>query len=284
MKAFFLIAAVLCCLGASPAMAQMNPFAGLTGELRIVGSDVGLVAFREAADKIMADNPGISVQFALTGSGAGIRRIRQRQADICLFDRDPSLISTAGSPLAAVAYGVDPVAVVVNPVNTVGPLSAEQLKQVFSARIRFWNDLGGGEYPVMPIYIEASETEGKPDTKPGNVSVSSQPAMRFTLARNKETIGCISLRDLDASLKPVAVDGVSPDMRAFKEGRYRVYSLMYAVTEQTPSRLAKVFLDYMSGPEGQSLLAKTGYLPLADKPSWESVLPVGNPDKLAGGS
>ncbi|MFP5223356.1 MAG: substrate-binding domain-containing protein [Acidobacteriota bacterium] len=284
MKALFLLAAMVCCLGASPVLAQTNSFAGLTGELRIVGSDVGLVAFREAADKIMADNPGISVQFVLTGSGAGLRRIRQRQADICLFDRDPALISTAGAPLASVAYGVDPVAVVVNPVNTVGPLSADQLRQVFSAKVRFWNSLGGGDYPVMPIYIEASETEGKPDTRPGNVSVSSQPAMRFTLARNKETIGCISLRDLDASLKPVAVDGVIPEMQAFKEGRYRVYSLMYAVTEQAPSRLAKAFLEYMNGPEGQALLTKTGYLPLAAKPSWESVLPVGNPDKLAGGS
>lgn len=284
MRSLFLIAALLCCLDASPAMAQKNLFSGLTGELRIVGSDVGLVAFREAADKIMADNPGISVQFALTGSGTGLRRVRQRQADICLFDRDPALISAAGAPLASVAYGVDPVAVVVNPVNTVGPLTVEQLRLVFSAKIRFWSDLGGGAYPVMPIYIEASETEGKPDTRAGNVSVSSQPAMRFTLARNKETIGCISLRDLDASLKPVAVDGVLPEMQAFKDGRYRVYSLMYAVTEQTPSRLAKAFLDYMGGPEGQALLIKTGYLPLADKPSWESVLPVGNPDKLAGGS
>lgn len=281
MRALFASVALLCCLAVSPANAADGPFAGLSGELRIVGSDVGLVAFREAAQKIMAENPQVTVQFALTGSGAGIRRIRQRQADICLLDRDPKMVSTAGVPLAFASYGVDPVAVVVNPVNTVGPMTSAQLRLLFSAKIRFWDEVGGGAYPVMPIYIEASEVEGKPDTRPGNVSVSSQPAMRFTLARNKETIGCISLRDLDATLKPVAVDGVMPEMQAIKDGRYRVYALMYAATEQTPSPLAKAFLEYMKGPLGQELLIKTGYLPLAAKPVWESALPVGNPDTLA---
>lgn len=285
MRMYLAALAVIAWLGVSPEPARAgDAFAGLSGELRIVGSDVGLVAFREAAEKIMAANPAISIQFTLTGAGAGLRRIRQRQADICLLDRDPGLVSTSGSPLAFISYGLDPVAVVLNPVNTVGSLSVSELRLIFSAKTKFWNEVGGGAYPVMPIYIEASEVEGKPDTRPGNVSVSSQPAMRFTLARNKETIGCISMRDLDATLKPVAVDGVLPDMQAFKDGRYRIYALMYAATGQSPSPLAKAMLEYMQGPSGQELLAKTGYLPLAAKPAWESVLPVGNPDRLADGS
>ncbi|MBI4807130.1 MAG: substrate-binding domain-containing protein [Desulfovibrio sp.] len=259
-----------------------NPFAGLSGELRITGSDVGLIAAREAAEKIMAQNPSVKITFTLTGPGMGLRRVRFRQADICLYDRNPpEAHQQQGASLSFVAYGVDPVVVVVNPVNTVGPLSIDQLRLLFSAKIRTWESVGGGSYPVMPIYIEASEIEGKPDTKPGNVSVSSQPAMRFTLGRNKETLGFISMRDLDATLKPVALEGVAPDLEAFKAGRYRVYRLMYAAMGTDPSPLAAAFMRYMAGPQGQALLEATGYLPLAAKPAWETVLPVGEPDRIA---
>jgi phosphate transport system substrate-binding protein len=273
---------VLVAYASALAAPDENLFAGLSGELRITGSDVGLIAAREAAEKIMAHNPSVKITFTLTGSGMGLRHVRFRQADLCLYDRNPSEAhKQQGASLNFVVYGVDPVAVVVNPVNTVGPLSIDQLRLLFSAKFRTWDSVGGGAYPVMPIYIEASEIEGKPDTRPGNVSVSSQPAMRFTLGRNKETLGFISMRDLDASLKPVALDGVVPDMEAFKAGRYRVYRMMYAAMGTDPSPLAGAFMRYMAGPQGQALLAETGYLPLSAKPAWETVLPVGEPDRIA---
>jgi len=287
------LAAILVCvlLGAVPAsgasgtsgISGMEAFKGLSGELRITGSDVGLVAVREAAEAVMAENPSIKISISMTGAGNGIRRVRLRQADICLYDRDPANSLQSGAPLAFVPYGVDPVAVVVNPVNTVGSLTLEQIKQLFGARIRFWNLVGGPDFPAMPLYIEASEVEGHPGTRAGNVSISSQPAMRFTLARNKETLGYISLRDLDASLKPIAVDGSAPSLEGFRSGTYRIYRLMFAAVPQTCPPLAKAFMDYMAGPQGQALLERSGYVPLSAKPAWESVLPVAFPDRLADG-
>jgi phosphate transport system substrate-binding protein len=266
------------------AVSGTDPFAGLSGELRIVGSDLGLAAVREAAGKIMAAHPGITITCIMTGAGTGNRWVRLHQADLCLYDRDPGDTPHLGIPLTYVPYGVDPVAVVVNPLNTVGPLSVSQLRQIFGNRSKSWNEVGGGAYPVLPMFLEASEREeGKPDTWPGNFSVSSQPAMLFTLARNKESVGYVSLRSLDASLKPVAVDGVMPDRGAFLSGRYRVYRIMYASLEEGRSQLAKAFMEYMTGPEGQILLNATGYVPLAEKPIWESVLPVAFPNRLAEG-
>ena len=261
-----------------------DPFAGLSGELRIVGSDLGLAAVREAADKIMASHPGVTITCAMTGAGAGNRRVRLHQADLCLYDRDPDETPHLGAPLTYVPYGVDPVAVVVNPINTVGRLNTGQLRQLFASKFKIWSEVGGEAFPILPIYLEASENEeGRPDTKPGCYSVSSQPAMIFTLERNKETTGYVSLRCLDAALKPVAVDGVAPDMEAFRTGRYRVYRMMYVSLEQSRPPLARAFLEFLTGPEGQAILKNTGYVPLAEKPAWESVLPVGFPDRLADG-
>lgn len=266
-----------------PARASgLAAFAGLSGELRIAGSDVGLAPMLEAAKRIMAAHPSIKITYEMTGLGAGARRLKLRQADICLFDRDPEAMPGGLLPFAYVTYGVDPVAVVANPKNSVSGLTVEQVRAMFSARIRFWTEVGGENTPVMPVYYEASTEEGRPETRPGNLSASSQPALRIMLIREKDILAYVSMRELDAAMKPLAVDGLSPDVEA-RAGRYPAYRLMHAAMDQNRPPLAKAFLEYMAGPEGQKLLREAGYLPLADKPAAKSLLPVENPELMASG-
>lgn len=280
---FAAVAFALAVSATLPARASgLEAFAGLSGELRIAGSDVGLAPMLEAAKRIMAAHPSVKISYEMTGLGAGARRLKFRQADICLFDRDPEAMPGGLLPFAYVTYGVDPVAVVVNPKNTVSNLTVEQIRGMFSAKIRFWTDVGGENTPVMPVYYEASAEEGRPETRPGNLSASSQPALRIMLIREKDILAYVSMRDLDAAMKPLDVDGLSPDKES-RAGRYPVYRLMHAAMDQSRPPLAKAFLEYMAGPEGQKLLLETGYLPLAQKPATRSLLPVENPELMASG-
>jgi len=274
---FLLLFSVSC-----PVFAGEDPFAGLSGTLRIVGSNVGLVPARQAAEKIMAAHPGITITVTMTGAGTGNRQVSLRQADLCLYDRDPGDSAHHGAPLTYVAYGVDPMAVVVNPVNPVGPaLNAARIRDLFGGRVKLWSEVGGEPVAVEPMYVEASEVEDRPDNRGNNISVSSQQAMVFMVVRNRGLMGCVSLRDLDAALKPLGVDGVMPGIEAFRQGRYRVYRMMFATYDAARPSLAQAFLKYMQSPEGQQLLVAAGYLPLAEKPAWESVIPVGQPSRLA---
>ena len=273
---------IFCVALAAPwtANAAEDPFAGLEGTLRIVGSDVGFAPVKKAAQRIMAAHPGIAVTVSMTGPGAGLRLVRLRQAELCLYDRDPADVAHQGVPLTYVAYGVDPVAIVVNPTNPVGPLSTDQIRSLFAGRIKQWKEVDGGSDGVLPFFVDASETNGRSGAGGDNVGL----AMLFSLVRNRNILGCASLRDLNAAVKSIAVDGAKPDMEAFRQGRYRVYRIMYASYEEARPSLAQAFMRYMTGPEGQGLLAETGYLPLSEKPSWESVIPVGFPaSRLATG-
>ncbi|GFK94278.1 Phosphate-binding protein PstS 1 [Fundidesulfovibrio magnetotacticus] len=276
----------LACLLPGPARAAGDPldaFRGLSGELRVTGSDVGLVAAREAAERITAAHPGVTVSFTMTGAGVGLSRVRLRQADICLFDRSPRAVTGPGASLEFIPYGVDPVAVVVNSLNPVESLDTATLRKLFAGLVPLWSDAGGGAFPVMAAYMEASEEEGRPLTMPRTVSLSSQPALRFTLIRNKEILGFISVRDLDAAMKPVAVDGQAPTVRNFLEGRWRIYRVMHLAAARDAQPLARAFADYLRGPEGQAILERAGHVALARKPDWESALPVDQPDVLASG-
>lgn len=279
---FFVIA-----LMASPVRgAGADSFEGLSGELHVAGGDVGLAAAREAAERIMAAHPRVSITFSLTGAGVGLKWVRMRQADIALYDRDPSLAKAAlDVPLEFVPYGVDPVAVVVNPLNPVTSLTAAQASSLFSGATRFWKDAGGpgnGEAVVIPIYIEASEVEGKPGTIRDTLSVSTQAAMRFILLRTREALGVMSVRDLDATVKPVALDGTAATLENFLAGRYNVHRVLHMAAIANRSKLAQAFIDYMTGPEGQAALVRTGYAKLSDKPAAKSALPVAFPERLLG--
>jgi len=279
---FFVALAVPWTALASPEMtlASDDPFAGLAGTLRIVGSDVGFVPAKQAAEKIMAAHPGVVITVAMTGAGAGNRQVRLRQAELCLYDRDPADMAHQGAPLTYVAYGVDPVAIVVNPANPVGPLAADQIRSLFSGKVKLWNEVGGGSYAVRPFLVSASEAEGSS----GITGDSLGLAMIFALVRNRDILGYASFRELSAAIKPLVVDGASPDLESFRQGRYRVCRIMYASYEEARPSLAQAFVKYMTGPQGQELLVKAGYLPLSEKPAWESVIPVGFPSsRLATG-
>jgi len=278
----FLAAAIIAlALASTPVLAAgLDGFKGLSGEIRVAGSEAGLVAFREAAGQVMAANPDVKISFTLNGAGIGLAWLRMRQADISLYDRAPGLARSGGEPLDFVPYAVDPVAVVLNPANPAKDLTLDQVKGLFSGGIPKWSQVGGGDYLVVPIYVEASEEIGKPETRPGTLSVSSQPAMRFNLMRYKQGLGITSMRDLDGSLEPAVLDGAPATMEAFKDGRYRLYRVLHAVARQNKSPLVKAFLDYVTGPEGQAILEKTGYVPLAHKPGFQSPLPVDIPDEL----
>lgn len=263
----------------------LSAFEGLSGELRVVGSDVGLAPARLAAEAIMAANPRVKITFTLTGPGTGLSRLRQRQADISLHDREPTEVSPASAAvLDFIPWGVDPVAVVVNPRNGIDSLSVDQLRRLFGHSIKLWSELGGADLLVMPTYMEASEVEGKPDIRSGNISATFQPSMRHMLSRGKEVLAYMSMRDLYAMVKPVAVDGVLPERQAFRSGKYRIYRVMYLALGREPSPLVRAFAAYLTGQAGQDLLEKTGYEPLAAKPAWESALPVGQPNRMAEGS
>ena len=262
---------------------ELDRFQGLTGELRITGSEAGLPAVRMAVQAIMEANPKVVITVVPIGTGHGVRQVKNGQASIALSDRvlDEAALSKVG--LAVIPYAIDPVTVVVNPSNRVMDLGVDQAKSMFCGRIKLWSELGGSRDNVLPLYLQASEASDKPLTKPWAMTISTQPSIKWSVSHNKDIVGFVSLRDLDASLKPLPLEGVAPTLENFKAGKWQVYRTLSLVLDVAPKGLAKAFLEYMLGQDGQALLVDTGYAPLAAKPAKESLLPVGNPEALMAG-
>ncbi|GAB6035710.1 phosphate ABC transporter substrate-binding protein [Fundidesulfovibrio butyratiphilus] len=276
---FLCLAGVLCAPERGSA-SGVDAFAGLSGELRIVGCEPGLVVVRQLAQKVMDAYPDVKVVITPCPMGAAISRVHTGAAQLAMFERVPLASLSSQGRFLITAYAVDPVALAVNPINPVSDVSVAQARDLFTGRVHLWSEIGGRKEFVLPAIVDASVSDGPGaghDTLP---KLTSQSALRLNLTRNRDILGILSVRALDAATKPLRLDGVEPSLENFRSGKYRVYRLLRMVSEENPSELTRAFLDLALGKEGQRLVEDAGYVPLAKKPAQPSLLGVDTPEGL----
>ena len=104
--------------------------------------------------------PGVTVNFSGTGSGAGIEAALSGACDIGLSSRelrDSERQTGAQAHLAA----LDGIALVVHAENPVTALSTAQIAEIFTGKITNWRALGGPDAPIAPYGREAGSGDRK---------------------------------------------------------------------------------------------------------------------------
>ena len=64
-------------------------------------------------------------------------------------------------------------------------------------------------------------------------------------------------------VKLLAVNGIAPTIENIESGAYPLASEFYAVTRKNTNENTLALLRWIQGPQGQALIKKTGYTPLA---------------------
>ena len=82
------------------------------------------------------------------------------------------------------------------------------------------------------------------------------------VANNVNGIGYIGLAYVGAKgIKVVAVEGVLPSSATANDGSYKLARGLNCFTNGKPSGNAKKFLDFVLTPDGQKIVASTGFVP-----------------------
>lgn len=89
---------------------------------------------------------------------------------------------------------------------------------------------------------------------------NSTAVMMASVAGDKNSIGYISLGSLNDSIKPLAIDGVSPSVAAIKNGEYKIARPFNLVMRGESSELARDFIEFILSREGQAIVEKAGYI------------------------
>jgi phosphate transport system substrate-binding protein len=268
-----IIAAVLLLFSASWSLASddLSSFTGQKGTLRIAGGTAHIPVMKEVAKQIINFNPKIRISIAGGGSGLGIKQAGEGLVDIGNAGRKPSDDEIRKYNLKLLKWAVDGVGAVVHPKNKAQSLTSTQLRDIYSGKISNWNEVGGVDRKIN-LYTrdEASGTRKvfwKKALAKGEISakanvVVSNGAMKTAVAGDPFAIGFVSVGNMDSSVAPVTLDGVTPNLESVRNGEYKVARGLYSLTKGEPSGLAKLFLEFIISPTGQQIVADKGFIPV----------------------
>lgn len=257
---------------AGPVLAnELAVFSGKQGKIDIAGGTAHIPVMKEAAKQISRKNPDIRFSIAAGGSGVGVQKVGEGIVDIGNTGRPLSNEEVAKYGLKSYPFALDGVAIALNPNNPVRNLTADQVKNIFSGKIKNWSELGGRSAPIhlysrdeasgtREVFWEKLLNKGSISTS-ANI-VASNGAMKSALTGDVDSIGYLSIGYLDKQVSVPVLDGIAPTQENAESGKYPIVRKLYMNTKGEPQGLTADFIHYVLGPEGQKITTAAGYIPL----------------------
>lgn len=262
---------LVCLMGVCASAGPYDAFQGMKGTIKISGGTAHIPVMQSLAKEIMTRYPDIQITIAGGGSGVGIKQVGEGLVDIGNSGRKPTDQEIASYNLKLYLWALDGVAVVVHPENPVKSLSLKQIQAIFAGTITNWKDVGGVDKTIhLLTRDEASGTRqvfwevalDKGPLAPTADVVPSNGAMKTAVATDPGAIGYMSVGHIDATVAPVAIDGIVPSVDTVVSGAYPIARGLYSNTKGEPSPLVKAFLDTLFSPEGKAVIKAQGFIPV----------------------
>jgi phosphate transport system substrate-binding protein len=195
-------------------------------------------------------------------------------------------IAVTGDGITPVEFtvAIDALAVIVNPANPISQLTIDQLADIYTGRITNWQEVGGNDAPIILLsretnsgthvyFLEEVVRKGDGDNEdifaPQTLLMPSSVGITSELRRNPNAIGYDGFGYVDPEhekLIAVAVDAdspyVLPSVATGTDGSYPIARALYMYTAGEPTGVIRDYLDWIAGPEGQTIVAELGFVPL----------------------
>jgi phosphate transport system substrate-binding protein len=198
------------------------------------------------------------------GSSAGIQAVRTEAAQVGMSSRN---LTPSEQDLIAFPIAYDAIVIIVHPKNPIRNLTREQIRGVFSGKVRNWSEIGGRSHPITLVSREeGSGTReafhhlimGKEEISLRALVQDSNGAIRQVIADDPNAIGYISLGLVNDRVIALQIDGVEPNVENIKNKRYQFVRPFLFIFKHEPQGSGKNFLNYTLSPEGQNILVHEG--------------------------
>ena len=214
--------------------------------------------------------PGVTVSYDPTGSGAGITGATDKTLDIGLSSR--ALKDEEKNDVDGTTVALDGIAIVVNKASKVADLNVDQLKQMFTGEITTWKDVGGEDGEIVLIGREAGSGTRDGFESIVDVKDSCKYAQELTatgavisaVEANPLAIGYASLSAVGDTVAMVTVEGVECSEDTVKDGSYKIQRPFVFVTNKsvTLSEQAQAFFDFATSKDAADLIRTAGAVPV----------------------
>ena len=255
---------------AAAGSAASSTAAALSGNVAAGGSTSMKNVIAALTEGFAEVEPGVTVSYDPTGSGAGITGAADKTLDIGLSSR--ALKDDEKADVDGTTIALDGIAIIVNNASKVEDLTVDQLKQMFTGEITNWSEVGGDDGEIVLIGREAGSGTRDGFESIVDVKDSCKYAQELTatgavisaVEANPLAIGYASLSAVGDTVKMVTVGGVECSEDTVKDGSYEVQRPFVFVTNKsvTLSEQAQAFFDFATSADAADLIRTAGAVPV----------------------
>ena len=244
--------------------------AALSGNVATGGSTSMKNVIAALTEGFAEVEPGVTVSYDPTGSGAGITGATDKTLDIGLSSR--ALKDDEKADVEGTTIALDGIAIIVNNASKVEDLTVDQLKQMFTGEVTNWSEVGGDDGEIVLIGREAGSGTRDGFESIVDVKDSCKYAQELTatgavisaVEANPLAIGYASLSAVGDTVKMVTVGGVECSEETVKDGSYEVQRPFVFVTNKSValSEQAQAFFDFATSADAADLIRTAGAVPV----------------------
>lgn len=225
-----------------------------------------------AADAFARKTGNKLSSIEIPGSGKGVKALIEGKVMVAGASR-PLKPEEKKEKLSSTTIGYDAVTVFVHKNNPVKNLSKEQLKGIFTGKIKNWKEVGGKNAPIAPnteildgkrATIEMFQEhvlDGAPHAKFKQIDLPRDQIIE--VAKDENGICSVSLGlyatlpgDIKGKVKPISVNNTAPDDKNVRSGAYLISRPLNLVTKGVAKGEVKEFISFMLSSEGQAIVGK----------------------------
>lgn len=240
------------------------------------GSTTVLPIAQRTAEVYMEKHPDANISVQGGGSGVGIAAFIDGTCDIANASRpmkqeELDLAITKGRDPRAHTIGMDGMAVIVHPSNSISGITKEQIKAIYTGKISEWSAVGGSAGRIVVLSRDSAsgtfEAFGelaldKAKVRADALMQASNQAIATTVEKTPGAIGYVGLGFISSKVKAMSVSGVMASRETVLSGKYSLSRPLFMYTDGEPKGEVKSYLDFIVSPEGQALVEEIGYVGL----------------------
>ncbi|RKY33530.1 MAG: hypothetical protein DRP68_01980 [Candidatus Omnitrophota bacterium] len=260
-----------------------------SGFIQVKGSDTLVNAAQKLAEEFMKEYPYIFVAVTGGGSGVGIASLINKTTDIATASRriknkEKEIAKKWNVTPYEIIIGFDGVAVIVNKKNPIKKLTIKQLHDIYTGKIKNWNQLGEYNSSIVALSREVSSgthiyfkervvqldnKKSKEEFSPNVLLLSSNQAIVEEVASNPQAIGYVGMGYLSSRVKALAIkdegDYFLPIPQNVIEKKYPLSRPLFMYTDGEPTGIVKIFIDFVLSEKGQKQIEEVGFVPLRSR-------------------
>lgn len=278
------------------ASAGDDALAKLSGNIAIDGSSTVYPITQAASEAFGKVAPGVKIDVAQAGTGAGMKRFIAKEIEVCDASRpitkdELDACKKAGIDVVEIPIAYDGLTVVVNKKNTfIKSMTTEELRKLWdeNSTIKTWKQINAswpdtevklyGPTPVHGSFEYFTEVivKTKKKCRKDYQQCTDYAAVADGVGADDKALGYLGLSYAEQNsdkLTPVAIDAGKGPVLASKEtilnGTYTPLSrplMIYTTKAALAKDEVKKFLQYVIGADGQKLIEskEVGYVKFPD--------------------